>query len=139
MEILTPQKYVIMISIHSKYVQKIFTGQKRYEYRRVIPTRLLRPIILLYETSPVSKIIGYIIYDKIIKAHPKHMWKLTQSESGITLKEFAKYFQNTNVSYAYHIIKVVQKEIPIDHIKNFSIPQNFIYMKYEKFQDLIAK
>ncbi|HDT8147195.1 TPA: hypothetical protein RD696_002696, partial [Enterococcus faecalis] len=47
----------ILLSIHPKFVDKIMTGEKKFEFRRVIAKRNPNKIII-YSTSPVCKVIG---------------------------------------------------------------------------------
>ena len=48
-----------VISIKPEYAEKIYTGQKIFEFRKV-PPRDLRASYIVYESAPVSKMTGYI-------------------------------------------------------------------------------
>ena len=48
-----------VISIRPQYAEKIYTGQKIFEFRKV-PPRDLRASYIVYESAPVSKMTGYI-------------------------------------------------------------------------------
>ncbi len=48
-----------VISIKPEYAEKIYTGQKIFEFRKV-PPRDLRASYMVYESAPVSKMTGFI-------------------------------------------------------------------------------
>ena len=50
--------YVLM-SIKPKYVEKILSGEKKYEYRKTLLKKDVESI-LVYSTSPVKKVYGNI-------------------------------------------------------------------------------
>ena len=47
--------YVLM-SIKPKYVEKILSGEKKYEYRKTLLKKDVESI-LVYSTSPVKKVV----------------------------------------------------------------------------------
>ena len=58
----------ILLSIHLKWAQKIYSREKTVEWRKVIPCCLLpvhlahKPMrVYLYETAPVKKVTGYFV------------------------------------------------------------------------------
>lgn len=48
----------ILLSIHHKWAEKIYSGEKTVEYRKSIPKYDHDIIVYLYETSPVRKVTG---------------------------------------------------------------------------------
>lgn len=49
----------ILLSINPEYVEKIFSGTKKYEYRKNIFKNKEVKTILIYSTSPIKKIGNY--------------------------------------------------------------------------------
>ena len=129
----------VLLSIKPKYLNKIITGEKNYEFRRKIwkKQNLVKKVIL-YASSPVKKIKGYFIIDKILKGTPEALWQHCEDEAGISKKEFFTYFEGAKIGYAiriglleiYHLGKN-----PIDVIPDFNrAPQNFMYIRNKQIK-----
>ena len=55
---------VILLSIHPKWAEKIYSGNKTIEWRRTSPRNYNDDYkVYLYETAPVSKVTGFIEID----------------------------------------------------------------------------
>ena len=123
----------ILLSINPEYVERIFSGIKKYEYRKKIFKNKNVGTIVIYSTYPVKKIVGEFEIEKIIKNCPKELWNLTSKTSGIEESKFKKYFTGKNEGYAIKIGKIIKYEIPKE-LEEFSIkiaPQSFQYL-YEQ-------
>jgi len=92
----------VIISIKPKYVEKIISKEKTYEFRRSIFKKEVERI-LIYSTSPEKKIIGYFKLNKIIKDCPKNLWNNFSEEAGINEEDFFDYFKNKKEGFALKI------------------------------------
>ena len=45
----------IILSIHPKHIEKILSGEKRYEYRKRIPLDI--NYLIVYATAPTKKLL----------------------------------------------------------------------------------
>ena len=109
----------------------IFSGQKVYEYRKQIFTRKDVDKVYVYATKPICKIVGYFTIAAMIEDNPTEIWKITHKGSGITKEYFDAYFRGCDMAHAIAIGEVVKFDTPIDPkevIKNFTAPQNFMYV-----------
>lgn len=118
----------ILLSIKPKYVQKIFDGSKKYEFRTKQPIRKIKKIII-YETSPTKLIVGEA---KIIThcKTPETIWKMTKDYAGISEDEFFNYFKKSDVAVAYGLFDIVKYDTPRT-LEEFGIkraPQSFVYL-----------
>lgn len=50
----------VLLSIKPTYVQRIFEGSKKYEFRRVIFKENNIDKIIVYASAPISKIVGIL-------------------------------------------------------------------------------
>jgi predicted transcriptional regulator len=119
----------ILLSIHPKFVDKIMTGEKKFEFRRVIAKRNPNKIII-YSTSPVCKVIGEAEVEDIIIDNPEKVWKETKKFSGVEKEFYVEYFDNRDLAVAYKLKNVIKYISPID-LKDFGIkvaPQSFVYV-----------
>lgn len=53
----------VILSIHPKRAEKIYSGEKEVEWRKTIPTEATPGMpVLLYETAPVCKVTGLFFW-----------------------------------------------------------------------------
>lgn len=53
--------HAILLSIHPKWAQKIYSGEKTVEWRKTYPKIISEDTkVYLYETAPIKKVTGYI-------------------------------------------------------------------------------
>ena len=63
----------------------IFSGQKKYEYRKRVFTRSDVDKVYIYATKPICRIVGYFTIDTVIEDKKSYMW-----EKHIRMVELAK-------------------------------------------------
>lgn len=86
--------------------------------------------MLIYETSPLQKIVGEVFVREIIYESPDYIWQTTGAYSGITKFEFYRYFKGKNVACAILLGKVHKYNVT-KSLSDYGIaraPQSFIYM-----------
>jgi predicted transcriptional regulator len=118
-----------LLSIKPEFVDKIISGEKKYEYRKRIFKQKIESVVI-YCTMPVGKIIGEFTIDKIINDTPLNIWSETKNESGIGFDYFSDYFKDKDQGYAMKIDKLnlYNKAISKDSLSNFTAPQSFKYV-----------
>jgi predicted transcriptional regulator len=120
----------VLLSIKPEYVKKIFDGEKKYEYRKVIFKKKVSKIVV-YSTKPEGKLIGEFDIEDILCGSPEEIWRKTKDKSGISYSAFKKYFKNREFGYAIKIGDISLYDEPIDPklmINNFRAPQSFCYV-----------
>lgn len=118
-----------MLSIQPQFVEKILSGEKRFEFRKV-KAKLPPEKIIIYSTSPISQVIGEADVEKILIDTPENLWDLTSVHSGIDEMFFKNYYKNRNEAVAYELKNVTVYSEPKD-LKEFGInaaPQSFVYI-----------
>ena len=121
----------VILSIRSTFCQMIFDGQKRFEYRKRVFNRLDVDKVYIYASKPISMIVGNFTVKRIIDDTPSNVWNMTHEHSGISKKQFNDYFKGHSVAHTIEIGEVVKLDTPIDPkqvIKDFTAPQNFMYL-----------
>ena len=122
-------KKQIVISINPQYVEKIISGEKKYEYRTKAAKQDINKIII-YETKPIKKIVAEVEILDVVIASPNELWNQTKEHSGITKSFFDDYFKDRQIAYAYKLGKVQVYEQPKSLI-DFGLkraPQSFAYV-----------
>ena len=118
----------IIMSIKPKYIDCIFSGAKKYEFRRKIFPAVVNRVIM-YSSSPVRKVVGEFKVGGIIKGHPKDIWKCCRNFAGIMANDFFNYFKGVRDAYAIEIrdVQRYEKEMLIDAY-GVSVPQFYVYV-----------
>lgn len=130
----------ILLSIKPEFANKIFSGNKKFEYRKNIFKRRDIKTVVVYVTKPVGKIIGEFYIDEVVKEIPESLWNLTYKDSGISKVFFDKYFEGRDYAFALKIKSAILYKIPIDpysKCRNFVPPQSFKYIDNEMYSNQI--
>lgn len=125
----------IVMSIKPEFVDKIFSGEKKYEFRRKIFKKNVS-VVHVYSSSPIKMVVGNFRIGKVINCDINELWVKTKEHSGIDEKRFFEYFKGLEMGYAIEIINPKRYEIS-QHIINFGVgrpPQSFMYLKQPKFE-----
>lgn len=119
----------ILISINPEHVQNIIEGKKKYEYRKIAAKQDISSIII-YETTPVKKIVAEAEIVEVLMLPPEELWRQTQDESGINREFFDEYFKDREIAYAYKLgkIKVYDKPKTLMDYGIKAAPQSFMYI-----------
>ena len=122
-------KKKILISINPEHVQNIIKGIKKYEDRKIAAKQDISSIII-YETTPVKRIVAEAEIIDVLMYSPEELWELTKEESGISKDFFDEYFEGREVAYAYKLgeIKVYDEPKTLLDYGIKAAPQSFVYI-----------
>ncbi len=131
----------IFLPIKPEYSAKIFSGEKKYEFRKQIPKRKFQHI-LIYSSSPKKEISGIAIIEGILTGSPLEIWAKTQDEAGMDKESFFQYFfHDANPAHAIKIGKTMLFRDPIElcEFTNFyKVPQSFSYITNEQLKTVVG-
>ncbi|NPE55824.1 ASCH domain-containing protein [Dickeya dadantii] len=121
----------VLLSIKPEYVDKILSGEKRFEFRKVNFSKQGVTKVLIYATKPVGKLVGEFEVTEIHQGSPDSIWKITKSFAGIDKKYFDSYYEGRDKAVAIAIGKVDIYEKPrdLDSLgEKITPPQSFCYI-----------
>lgn len=121
----------VLLSIKPEYANKIFSGEKKYEFRKIDFKNRLIETIVVYATMPIGKIIGEFDIKQILKDKPESIWEKTKDYSGIDKSFFNDYYNGKEFAVAIEVDKPRLYDEPInpkDEYENFVAPQSFRYL-----------
>ena len=120
----------ILLSIHPEYVKKIISGEKKWEFRKVLPKGRFDTIVI-YSTYPVRKIIGEVECTGIFMGTPKKVWEETKCDRGIEKDKYLSYYRDIREAVAFRLGKVTVYETPktLEELGLSNAPQSFVYLK----------
>lgn len=121
----------ILLSIKPQYAEKIFSGSKRFEFRKAIHKNRDVTTVVVYATKPVGKVVGEFTVSGVHRDSPSQLWKKTKDASGISRCFFNDYFAGRNVGFAIEVKNAQLYSIPLDLVEvlpNGWPPQSFVYL-----------
>lgn len=119
----------ILLSIKPEYVERIFTGSKKYEFRKHLPQENVDKIVV-YSTDPVRRVVGEVEVLGTLTMKPTPLWEATKGASGISRAKYRAYFKGCDAAYAFQLGQAQLYESPkaLEEIGIKSAPQCFIYL-----------
>ena len=91
----------ILMSIRPLYASKILCGQKTVELRRRFPELTTKgSIALIYSSSPVRAVVGYVRIKRVIKLPVSKIWKEHGPAACISKDDFDSYFAGLTYGFA---------------------------------------
>ncbi|MBD2105530.1 hypothetical protein [Nodosilinea sp. FACHB-13] len=121
---------IVLLSIKPEFAERIFSGEKKYEFRKTLFKSSSVKKIVVYASSPVKKIIGEFEIDCILSLKVDELWLKTCQHSGISKDFYDYYFDGKCIGHAIKIKNTVRYFKPKDLISynlHFA-PQSFIYL-----------
>lgn len=118
----------VLLSIKPEFVEKIITGEKKFEFRRKIFKKDVESVII-YTSSPWQVVVGEFLIDDIIESELNLLWEITHKYSGIEEDFFWEYFKGKKCGYAIKIgeLKLYDSYRKIDKF-GVTPPQSYIYV-----------
>ena len=120
---------IILMSIKPEYVDKIFSGEKKYEYRKRLCKEKIDTIIV-YSSSPIQKVVGELKIKQVLYDKKNVIWNKTNKYGGITKIKYDNYYENSGYAVAYEIEKAILYDKQKD-LKDFNVrtaPQSYVYI-----------
>ncbi len=133
-----------LISIHPVYVEKILSGEKRWEFRRSWAKQPVEHLVI-YSTSPIKRIVAVVEVGQEVRASKSKLWTLSRdSGGGISRRKLYEYLDGKSEAVALELKSrlilegggVDPKEIFGDA---FRAPQSFQYMNSAQWSVLRGK
>lgn len=134
---------MFLLSIHERYVERLLSGEKLFEYRKRIPVGLKRgDSLAIYCTKPTCSIVAYAEIGGVLEDSPTRLWDRTRYAAGIDEQAFMNYFQGKHKAYGIIISKVYSLLNSISMVslrgKDFA-PQSFIYLTDKQAKTVMSR
>ena len=122
----------ILTSINPIYADKILSGTKKYEYRKVKAKKDKVNKIVIYATYPIMKVVGEVEVKDILEETPEKLWNVTKKYSGVTKQFYDNYFNKSSKAIAYKLGKIEKYDEPkkLEDVGVKCVPQSFLYLDY---------
>ncbi|MDG6880971.1 50S ribosomal protein L22/uncharacterised domain fusion protein [Phocoenobacter uteri] len=121
----------VLLSIKPEFVEKIISGEKKFEFRKSLPKREGINSVVVYATMPVGKVVGEFRIKQTLSLEPESLWDKTKELSGISKCFFDQYFSNKVLAHAFEI-DFFEPYLEPKHIsevlKSGVAPQSYCYI-----------
>lgn len=126
-----------LIPIFTEHAQSVFSGRKRYEYRRMHPSKDITDLAL-YESRAAGKITGIAKVTGAVIGSPAEVWDITKTNAGITREYFRKYFSGKKEATAFCLGDVLEfeKALLFSEIGIIYPPQSLQYLDVQTIERL---
>ena len=108
-----------LMSIKPKYAKLIYEGKKQWEFRKA-PPPLMVPMFI-YESAPVSRITGIIVFSSMIRGVVSDVWELithnkafTKNLTGISWSDLLEYSGKDRAVAALRVCQVERCAAPVE-------------------------
>ena len=134
----------LFIAVKPKYANKLISGQKDIELRKMKPHVQHGDYVIIYATAPVKAVIGFGKVKNIIVCSPNEMWAKHSIRLGIMQHEFDSYYANHKkaIGIEFEIIKPITP-IGLEELKkvdaNFHPPQIYRYVTNEEITTVLSQ
>lgn len=134
----------LFIAVKPKYANKLISGQKDIELRKMKPHVQHGDYVIIYASAPVKAVIGFGKVKNIIVCSPNEMWAKHSIRLGIMQHEFDSYYANHKkaIGIEFEIIKPITP-IGLEELKkvdaNFHPPQIYRYFTNEEITTVLSQ
>lgn len=120
----------VLLSIKPEFVEKIFAGTKKYEFRKSLFKKRDVKYVVIYASAPIKRVVGEFEIDDIVSDDVDIVWELTGKHSGITKSFYNSYFQDKKIANAIRIghLTKYEKARPLSDFNILQAPQSFCYI-----------
>jgi predicted transcriptional regulator len=120
----------VLLSIKPEYAEKIFSGEKRYEFRKRKPKQVVDRVFV-YECHPSKRIVGWFSVSRIHSGAPSEIWERCKDSGGIEEEAYFSYCHGKKMIHAFEIDEIFRFDRPMnptDAFRDFKPPQDFVYV-----------
>lgn len=121
----------VLFSIKPNFAEAILAGRKTFELRRRIFRDDEVRKVVIYASSPVSRVVGEFEIDKVLALEPRALWSATSKGAGVDREFFDRYFSGRSIGFALKVSKprrFKQPEKLRDYCGLRHPPQSFCYL-----------
>ena len=68
----------VLLSIKPEFVERIFDGSKKYEYRKMLFKRNDINVVVIYASAPVKRVVGEFRIKDIFSESVDVLWERTK-------------------------------------------------------------
>lgn len=135
----------LLISVRLEHAERILSGEKTVELRRLRPQVVDGDFVVLYATSPTRAIVGTFKVAGLVETTPLQLWPTVAAICGISHQQFTEYFHGAARAFAIRVKDARRLRAPISlstlrrTIPSFRPPQGYHYLRSERPRDSLLE
>jgi predicted transcriptional regulator len=103
----------LFLSVRPVFANKILSGAKTIELRRVRPNVSTGDMVLIYSTSPEMALLGRAQVAEVVAGTPSGIWEQVKGRAGISRGEYDEYFSGAPTAIAIRLCAAQRLTRPI--------------------------
>ena len=125
---------VLLLSIRPAFSEKIFSGEKRVELRRLRPSVHAGDLVLVYTSSPSCELTGAFVVHAVKESTPDTLWAEVHTTCGITREQYDAYYRGSKKAYGIMVDRAWRLDVPLKLASmrkrqaRFHPPQSYRYL-----------
>ncbi|ACB73639.1 ASCH domain-containing protein [Opitutus terrae] len=125
---------VLLLSIRPEFSEKIFSGKKRVELRRLRPSVEAGDLVLVYTSSPQCELTGAFVVTEVQSATPDELWDKVRRACALSRRQFDDYYRGSKRAYGIRIGRAWRLDRPLKlacmrkRSERFHPPQSYRYL-----------
>lgn len=126
----------ILLPIREEYVNLIFNGKKKFEFRKRLCREDISKIVI-YETAPTKLVVGEVQVEEKLILPKNELWNLARRYAGVEKQFYDQYFAKETIACAYKLGNSVRYEKPVE-LNSFGVNgvlQSFAYVDERKTRE----
>ena len=128
----------IIISIRHPFAERIYSGEKVYEFRKRRPNINVGTRCWIYEPLPIGKVTGFFTYTGCYRDEKEKVWERCKEQAGISREAFMQYYDRDSYAYAWQV--GTAKRCPSFDLKDAGIeraPQSYITWRSDFLDNVV--
>lgn len=134
----------LFIAVKPEYANKIISGQKDIELRKMKPHVQQGDYVIIYASAPVKAVLGFGKIKGIIECNPKYLWERYSNRLGINKQSYFSYYDGYHkaVGIEFDMIRAISP-IGLEELRkvdpNFQPPQIYRYVTNKEIVTVLSK
>lgn len=134
----------LFIAVKPEYANKLISGQKDIELRKVKPHIQQGDYAIIYASSPEKAVLGFGKIKSIIECSPTEMWEKHSNRLGISKESYLSYYDGSHkaIGIEFDIIRPITPIGLADLRKNisgFQPPQIYRYITNDDISVVLSQ
>jgi len=129
----------VLLSMHPKFAELVFSGKKEIEIRRKFSKRLRGKQVVVYGTKPLGSLMGEATLREVSSDTPENIWVNFGTRAGCTYEEFISYVGSSTEVFALELTNLKPYLAPLGLPQlnqlvqdDLRPPQSFLHVRMDE-------
>lgn len=130
---------IALLSVHPRFASALLQGTKKVEFRKTRFSKDVR-LVVVYATSPITKIVGYFSVAQVKVSSPTAIWNQYWEVGGINRTDYREYFFGSRQAVAIEVSEAfpLSEPLSLTSVGTSTPPQSYRYLAEYDFAAISA-